>query len=326
MSFKNHLEERCFNIATRVLGVGVTVEHNKVLRIETALLPEVASFRGPPRKEIDVLVAELSTAPRVVLLVSCKLLTKRAEPAHVQEWCAVVDTMNRYKDQTTYFGLVVSPTGFTSGCEPWATSHNLGLLPPLKGRKLTFSEDTVLRMFERTLTALRARVQHAPADLAKPPAFFDLVYRVTADFEGHQEAATDPRYINGPDRWASSFAEMVSVVKGQVIEAISIRAEGAHLALSGERAIVFDGSHVALGSGIETPSSAIALARCWKNLDRESCSIEFVSSVVQGKVITSAADFGAYLEFGVDHRINLGVHRDGFHVISTAGTSAEHKL
>ena len=59
-----------------------------------------------------------------------------------------MNTMNRYSNGTLYFGLVISPTGFSSGCEAWATSHNLGIVPPLKGRKLTFDEETVFRMFE----------------------------------------------------------------------------------------------------------------------------------------------------------------------------------
>jgi hypothetical protein len=125
MSFKNELERRCFEIAVRALGGGVTIEHNQTIQIETALFPEVASFKGPPAKEVDVLVAQLLAQPKVVLLVSCKMLSRRAEPAHVQEWGAVVQTMNRYANGTLYFGLVVSPTGFTNGCEPWATSHNL---------------------------------------------------------------------------------------------------------------------------------------------------------------------------------------------------------
>ncbi|MDQ2947276.1 MAG: hypothetical protein M3Y27_15320 [Acidobacteriota bacterium] len=74
MIFKNQLERRCFEIAERALGGGVMIEHNKTVQIEVALFPEVASFKGPPAKEVDVLVAELLEQPKVVLLVSCKLL------------------------------------------------------------------------------------------------------------------------------------------------------------------------------------------------------------------------------------------------------------
>lgn len=85
MTFKNEFERSCFETATRALGGTVTIEHNKRIRIESAIYPEVASFKGPPTKEIDVLVVELVGAPRIVLLVSCKVLNRRAEPAHVQE-------------------------------------------------------------------------------------------------------------------------------------------------------------------------------------------------------------------------------------------------
>ena len=195
MRFKNELEQRCFEVAERALGGGVTIEHNKTIQIESALFPEVASFKGPPAKEVDVLVAELLDQPKIMLLVSCKLLSRRAEPAHVQEWCAVVQAMNKYSGGSLYLGLVLSPTGFTNGCEAWATSHNVGIVPPLKGRRLAFSEETVLRMFERVLLALRARVRLQVDDLKAAPVFFDFVYRLVADFEGHQEAASDGRYL-----------------------------------------------------------------------------------------------------------------------------------
>src|SRR5207244_4744254 len=96
MSFKNDLERRCFEIAQRALGGGVTIEHNKTIQIESALFPEVASFKGPPAKEIDVLIADLLDKRRVRLLVSCKLLSRPAETAPVQGGCEVVSYMNRY--------------------------------------------------------------------------------------------------------------------------------------------------------------------------------------------------------------------------------------
>jgi hypothetical protein len=106
MTYKNELERKCFETAERALRGGVRIEHNKTIQIESALFPEVASFKGPPAKEVDVLVADLLNEPRVKLLISCKLLSRPAEPAHVQEWCAVVQTMNLYSEGTIYFGLV----------------------------------------------------------------------------------------------------------------------------------------------------------------------------------------------------------------------------
>ena len=71
MTFKNELERRCFEIAERALGNGVKILHNETVQIESALFPEVASFKGPPSKEVDVLLAELLDKPKVVLLVDC---------------------------------------------------------------------------------------------------------------------------------------------------------------------------------------------------------------------------------------------------------------
>lgn len=327
MNFKNDLEQKCFEVAERTLGGCVTIEHNKTVQIETALFPEVASFKGPPAKEIDVLIAELLDRPKVVLLVSCKLLSRRAEPAHIQEWAAVVQTMNRYSSGTQYFGLVISPTGFSSGCEPWATSHNLGMLPPLKGRRVAFDEDTVFRMFERALVALRSRVRLRIDDLTTAPSFFDFVYRIVADFEGHQEAEVDGRYLVLPNGWPSSFGEMYHAIAGRTIKDLWAGPSGTVALLSGDVMLQFGGGHVEFGrsSDISRPEAHFT-AQCRKNIEMEPCSLEFISSIAHGKQITSAGDFGSYLEVGLDKRLNLGLHQDGFHLISTENPIEDHHL
>ncbi len=317
MNFKNVLERRCFEVAERALGKGVTILHNKAIQIESALFSEVASFKGPPTKEVDVLVAELLDQPKVVLLVSCKLLSRRAEPAHVQEWCAVVQTMNRYSDGTVYFGLVVSPTGFSSGCEAWATSQNVGIVPPLKGRRLTFNEDTVLRMFERVLIALRARVRLQVDDLGAAPAFFDFVYRLVADFEGHQEAAADARYFLLPQKWASSFGEMYSAIAGRTVQDLWAIDGATVMSLSGGVVLRFMETGVDFGPEAGTTNGSSVMPQCRKNIDMQPCTLDFIKSIVIGKAITSAGDFGNYIEVGVDQRFNLGLHKVGFHLIST---------
>lgn len=326
MSFKNELERRCFEVAERALGGGVTIEHNKTIQIESALFPEVASFKGPPAKEIDVLVAELLAQPKVVVFVSCKLLSRRAEPAHVQEWCAVVQTMNKYSHDTLYFGLVLSLMGFTSGCEAWATSHNVGLVPPLKGRSLAFSEETVLRMFERVLLALRARVRLQVDDLKAAPAFFEFVYRLVADFEGHQEAASDGRYFLVPQGWVSSFGEMYSAIAGQVVEDL-FAVEGATvIKLSGGAGLRFSEIRVDFGKNPQIAQGPPITPQCWKNIDMEPCTLDFIKAIAVGKSITSAGDFGNYIEVGLDQRFNLGLHQVGFHLISTENPMEEHRL
>ena len=327
MSFKNELERRCFEIADRALGHGVTIEHNKTIQIETAVFPEVASFKGPPAKEVDVLVAELLIQPKVVLLVSCKLLSRRAEPAHVQEWAAVVQTMNRYSDGTLYFGLIVSPTGFTSGCESWATSHNLGIVPPLKGRKLAFNEDAVFRMFERTIVALRARVRLRVDDLSTAPGFFDFVYRLVADFEGHQEAEVDGRYLMLPHGWASSFGEMYHAIGGRTVQDLWVGQGGTVARLSREVILQFGPAHIRFGHDPQMQQPAPQLTpQCRKNIEMEPCTLDFVRSITVGKQITSAGDFESYLEIGLEQRFNLGLHEAAFHLISTENPTEDHRL
>jgi len=327
MKFKNALEQRCYEIAQDALGSSVRMEHNKRLQIESALFPEVAAFKGPPTKEIDVLVAELLDNPRITVLVSCKEFSKRAEPAHVQEWAAVVRTMNNYSNGTVYLGMVVSSKGFTSGCEAWATTHNLGLIPPLKGKNLTFSSSTVLSMFERTLTALRKRVRLRNDDLVEAPAFFDFVYSLVSDFEGHEEAAQDGRYFAYPERWISSFGEMYSSLAGQQVEDLMVTDHSASiLGLSGGVSCRFTGSNVEFGLGFELSGGHLAVPVCLKNLEGEPCTLAFIKAATVGLLVTSAADFGDYIEFGLDGRFNLGMFRDGFRLVSTESPVESHRL
>jgi hypothetical protein len=325
MTFKNDLERRCFEIAQLALGGGVQLEHNKVVQIESALCPEVASFKGPPAKEVDVLIAELLDTPKVQLLVSCKLLSRPAEPAHVQEWGSVARTMNQYAKKTTYLGLVLSPTGFTAGSESWATSHNLGLVPPIKGRRITFNEQAVLRMFERVLLALHKRVCLRVDDLLQPPAFFDFVYRLVSDFEGHQETVGDGRCVMTPQRWASSFGEMYAAIANRTIEDLYAVAGATVLKLSDGVILRFTRGEIRYGQTALQPEPA-RVPECRKNMEMDACTLDFIKSVTIGKSITSAGDFGDYLEVGVDRRFNLGLHDAGFHLISTENPVIDHRL
>jgi hypothetical protein len=326
MNFKNPLEEQCYEIAKRVLGNSVAVEHNKKIQIERALYPEVASFSGPPTKEIDILTSKLLDKPKTILLASCKQLSGRAEPAHIQEWGAVVQTMNKYGDGTLHLGLIVCPSGFTSGCEPWSTSHNIGLLPPLKGSPLAFSEETVLHMFERVLHALRKRLQYSFIDLMRPPAFYDFVYGLVADYEGRDEAAREERYFRAPTGWLSSFTETYSSIAGHTVEDL-VAIEGATvMKLSGGIRLRFDGCRVDYGWAEELEEGVQVGPVCRKNIEMEPCTFEFIRSIAVGKRITSAGDFGMYVEFGLDQRCNLGLHVDGFHIFSTENLVEDHKL
>lgn len=235
--------------------------------------------------------------------------------------------MNRYSNQTLYLGLVVSPTGFTSGCEAWATSHNIGIVPPLKGRRLDFGEDTVLRMFERTLVALRARVRLQVDDLRTSPAFFDFVYRLVADFEGHQEAEVDGRYLLLPHGWVASFGEMYQSIAGQAVDDLWTDQGATVVEFSGNVILRLSATHVEFGHSVQIDRPSFPLPSvCSKNIEMNSCMIDFVRSIAVGKSITSAGDFGSYLEVGLDQRFNLGLHERGFHIISTENPIEDHRL
>ena len=326
MKFKNILEEKAFKIASEILGHSAKVDHNKTIQIENALFPEVASFQGPPKKEIDVLAIEFASEPNIVLLISCKLFTSRAAPAHVQEWCSVVQTMNKYADGTTYLGLVLSPTGFTSGCEAWASAHNIGLIPPIKGKQLIFSEETFFQMFSRALNGLKNRVHICADDLGYAPTFFGFVYNLVSDFEGHEEAIRDRRFLTMPENWASSFIEMYTCVQGKTIQNIFISEKNGIVQFVGGLTIKVSSTSIEIWrNGVEKLKKTTPLF-CKKNIEMDPCSLEEIQMLAQGLDITSAADFGDYLELGVGRRFNLGIHPCGFHIFSTEMPIAEHKL
>lgn len=186
---------------------------------------------------------------------------------------------------------------------------------------MAFNQQTVFRMFERLIVALRARLRHRIDDLTTAPAFFDFVYRIIADFEGHQEGELDARYLLLPHGWASSFQEMYSAIAGQVVEDLSATQVGTAAKLSRDLVLQFGSGHVQFGKNPYTDSSTAIYPQCRKNIEMESCTLDFVKSIAVGMQITSAADFGSYLEIELDQRFNLGLHEAGFHLISTENIS-----
>jgi hypothetical protein len=86
-------------------------------------------------------------------------------------------------------------------------------------------------------------------------------------------------------------------------------------------------AHVEFGqSACEVPPAVAVASACFKNVDRQSCDLDLVKSIAVGKAITSAGDFGAYVEVGLDQRFNLGLHPTGFHIVSTENPAEEHRL
>jgi hypothetical protein len=309
VKFKNELERRIFEIAHRVCGKEASIEHNKVLRIEIATSPEVASFVGPPKKEIDVITAGFRISPDLKVLVSCKDYQNSAEPADVQEWAAVVKAMNKYSGGSTYLGLAVCPSGFTSGCEPWASSYNLGVIPPLKGKKLKFSEATCDQMVERFLIALQRRLHFPHQELLEAPQFYEFVYQMTEAFEGREESAKEygERYRLLGKGWASSFSELVKTFTSKAIQEINVTTEGIQISFSDDLSFRMVGRQIRFGHGDGDIGGQPIAIMCEKNFFGEPCSIEFLKSLVLSQKVTSAGDWGGRFEFGLTDDLILAI-------------------
>lgn len=231
MKFKNQFEKSIYDIAIDVFGgESAQIEHNKVIVIEDKTAKSTISFSGPPKKEIDVLSVTISKELKVQLLISCKNFnTLKAEPAHIQEWCSVVSTMNKHSVDSNYIGIVISSSGFSSGCEAWASSDNICLIPPLKGNNITFSEEQIVMMFRRICIAISRRLKFPFEDILIAPNFFDFCFTITSDFEGFVGANTSSRYKMAIKGWNSNFSELVNLLIGRKIESIHFSKEKFYL-------------------------------------------------------------------------------------------------
>lgn len=317
MKFKNELEEKVYEIAKRVCGDEVSIEHNKVLQIESALYSELASFSGPPKKEIDLITAQVKGSRKIKLLISCKEFQGyKAQPAHIQEWSAVLHTMNKYSDGTKYVGMVVSPSGFTSGCEAWATSYNIGLVPPLKGRIIPFNYETSLQIFERVLKALVKRLEFPHDEMLTAPNFYNFVFRLSADFESYEEVVSiGKRYIISGSNWVSNFGQLVSTLIGKKIIDVISTTDFVGLIFEQGLFFSFNGNQIIYGDQKDLSINNPTIPCCKKNIKLEECSFDYIKESIIDKQITSAADFGTYFEFGLDNKINLGLRKDSLYVI-----------
>ena len=120
---------------------------------------------------------------------------------------------------------------------------------------------------------------------------------------------------------------MYSSLAGRRVEDLAVLADGGViLQLSDNVSCQFTGRSVEFGSGIALGGLPVVAAACSKNIERDPCTLDFVKGVLRGLPITSAADFGDYLEFGLDQRFNLGMHIRGFHLVSTQSPVSKHRL
>jgi hypothetical protein len=328
VNFKNDLERRTFETAKSVCGNAV-IEHNKTLRIELATSPEVASFSGPPKKEIDVITAGFQQSPNLKVLISCKDYgTSKAEPADVQEWAAVVHTLNKYSDGTKYLGLIISSSGFTKGCEPWGSSYNLGLIPPLKGKTLKFAAATCNQMVERVLKAFAKRLHFPHDDLLVAPAFYEFVYRLAESFESRDELVQQfgQRYKLLGKGWASSFPEVFKTFEGKAVRDIEMTSAGVSLIFSGNLIFRMTEDQIQFGLDDGTAKEAGVILPCEKNFHGEPCSFDFIKKLVLEQKVTSAGDWGKRFEFGLTDDLMLAIEPNKLQIYRTRNPMEENLL
>jgi hypothetical protein len=186
MEFRNKLEEDCFQIANDIVGSSgsIKIEHNKKLSIDWSKKRSQITFSGLPSKEIDVLSLNLFESSDIYLLVSCKHFEgSRCSAMYIQEWGNIVDVFNRNTSGKTYFGLIVSSTGFQRGCESWAMQNNLGLIPPYKGKTIKWPYDIILKMFRRTLTTYIKVIGRNWKQFKQNSDFYWSIFKLNSDLE-----------------------------------------------------------------------------------------------------------------------------------------------
>jgi hypothetical protein len=119
---------------------------------------------------------------------------------------------------------------------------------------------------------------------------------------------------------------MYSAIAGRTVEDLFAIGGATVMRLSGGLILRFGKTRIDIGRDPWTVEGATAMPQCWKNIEMEPCTLDFIKTIAVGKAITSAGDFGDYIEFGLDQRFNLGLHRAGFHLVSTENPIERHRL
>jgi hypothetical protein len=181
MNFKNEFERVCFEATASALGrPALDLRHNHILTADFTPGTGIISFTGPPKKEIDVLIAELTDS--LSILISLKDYEGPAPPAVIQEWATVLRTMNTHATRRQYLGLVVSARGFTSGCVPWAMGENIGLIPPYKGKPIGYPTLLIPKMLERAIAVIQRLSAFPPHHLSDNSNLYWSLYKCLSDY------------------------------------------------------------------------------------------------------------------------------------------------
>ncbi|WP_189046130.1 PDDEXK family nuclease [Aliidongia dinghuensis] len=324
MKFRNVFEEEVFS-ATRKHVPNSIVEHNKIVVVNSPNHPALASFSGPPKKEVDVIVADISD---ITLLISCKEYTKSASPGDVQEWDSVVKAMNQYGGGRRYIGMVVCSAGFSEGCEPWASAANLMLMPPYRPEGDKLDRSKILAMLDRTLGALHKRIKISREGLFDAPNLYDFAFKLTDGFEElFRVKQESQRYEVGDFKWVSSFSELVDHIIDKKLICIEPTKGAVIITLDPPYWISIGADKVHHSPKMIAPSGERENIIFLKNLIASSrCDLAFLQKICKDKIISSACDWGDFFEFGLEGRYNLRISPNTIWIYSTENPPEAHAL
>ncbi|AEO47162.1 hypothetical protein F11_03460 [Rhodospirillum rubrum F11] len=324
MKFKNKFEEDVFATAHKHIA-NARIEHNKVVKVASTHHPEIASFSGPPKKEVDVIVADIGG---VTLLISCKDYSKAASPGDVQEWDSVVKAMNQYGGGRHYVGIVICSSGFSEGCEPWASAANLMLIPPYRPESDKLERHQIFSMLNRVLGALQKRIAISTNGLFEAPNLYDFGFKLTDGFEEMwRRKKESQRYEFGEERWISSFSELVNNVVGKNVVGLKATDNSVIVTLDPPYwvSVGIDKIHHSRNQIFAQEKSDEF--QCRKNMMEPSpCTKSLVDEICVGRAISSACDWGDSLEFGIDGKFNLRIFSSMLWIYSTENPPEAHML
>ena len=96
--------------------------------------------------------------------------------------------------------------------------------------------------------ALVRRLAFPFPELRSPAGFYDFVFRLIADYEGHEEATfRGSRYVLTGTGWSSSFGELVAMVRGKIVTEVLSTTEFVGVKLKSDVVFKFANDKVLFG-------------------------------------------------------------------------------
>ena len=184
-------------------------------------------------------------------------------------------------------------------------------------------------MFKRAILGFKKRLNFPFEELYQPPYFYDLIYNLTSDFEGFEENAREygNRYFLLPQKWHSSFGELVQICIGKRIKSIISGGNYIGLQFIDDSIFLLKGTQIHFGNLPSFSSANEIEPDCYKNISMQKCDLGFVKKLILNKTISSAGDFGTYFEFGIESIMNIGFYPNNeIHIVSTVNPITENDL